>query len=562
MRRPSRAWARRAFRGRGAGRDDGGFSLVELVVVLVILPIIAGAIATTVITTENSTGATQARLGDSQNAQIASAYFGRDVQGAQFLTTASNLGAPYTAQSPQACGSGSTLLVALYRPAAGASALSVGYWATTVGSTPQVVRDACTLSGTYTTTVTSQVVVSDDVSTPAAASVTPAQFASAAASGWTPTSATTTVSVTTALSSATTSLPVASTLGFLTGAANPLSVLTSAGAQTITCLGASTGAFTGCSGFTGTSGTAVAGSAVTQSASVASVDLSLAQPGSRYTFSLVATPRAWSSQAAGSGALAVPALLTLGTGVTVQGGHDAVLTIDGVVDVNGGTLSCSGNPTVTAYGFEATAGSAAIGCGTGGPTTTAPAMSDPLAPYLPSYPSTSFPQQPLNPARRANGACAPGEYTASLGCSTLEPGVYVLDAGLNLGNGTLAMASDAAAGQGVLLYLPCDPPAAPSQCSAGVSMGGNGSLSLVPLSAAQATQSFASTALAGVLVWQDARDASAATFGGTPAASTLGMLYLPAAALTFQGNAGATAARVIAADVALAGSTPLTITGP
>jgi hypothetical protein len=243
-----------------------------------------------------------------------------------------------------------------------------------------------------------------------------------------------------------------------------------------------------------------------------------------------------------------------------------VLTVDGIIDVNGGTLGCTGSPQVSAYGYEATNGQAAIACGTG-PTTTQPALPDPLAPYLPGYPGTAyptatFPAQPVNPPPRSSGACNPGEYTASLTCSTLEPGVYVLDAGLSINNITFSMAADAA-GQGVLLYLPCNPPQAPTACNASIqkSNGGNGSINLAPLTAAQSAQYFGTSALTSVLIWQDKSNSAPDTFGGGDVGFATATLYMPSAAVTFSGNASETVGRIIAARVSLSGSAPLIVTG-
>ncbi len=88
------------LRRRGA---EQGFTLVELLVVMVILPLVAGAIAVAIITTEKNAGTTTTRLTDSANAQISSEYYIPDVQSAQFVTipkpetTQPGVTTPYTA---------------------------------------------------------------------------------------------------------------------------------------------------------------------------------------------------------------------------------------------------------------------------------------------------------------------------------------------------------------------------------------------------------------------------------------------------------------------------------
>jgi Tfp pilus assembly protein PilW len=79
-----------ATRARLAHRGEDGFSLIELVIVLVTLPIVVGAIATVVITVLNNTTAATQSIFDSADSQITSVNFVRDVQSAAFVTTSAN----------------------------------------------------------------------------------------------------------------------------------------------------------------------------------------------------------------------------------------------------------------------------------------------------------------------------------------------------------------------------------------------------------------------------------------------------------------------------------------
>ena len=72
------------------GDSDAGFTLVELLVVLVIMPLIVGAIAAAIIVSYQDSGVAGNRISDSSNAQLVSEYFGRDIQGAQYITTSQN----------------------------------------------------------------------------------------------------------------------------------------------------------------------------------------------------------------------------------------------------------------------------------------------------------------------------------------------------------------------------------------------------------------------------------------------------------------------------------------
>ena len=69
------------------------------------MPMIVGAIAAAIIVSEKDSGVTKTRLADS-NAQITSAYYVRDVQGAQYVTT-TNVTGSFTSQSPQVCSNSS-----------------------------------------------------------------------------------------------------------------------------------------------------------------------------------------------------------------------------------------------------------------------------------------------------------------------------------------------------------------------------------------------------------------------------------------------------------------------
>jgi prepilin-type N-terminal cleavage/methylation domain-containing protein len=61
-------------------RDDAGFTLVELIVAIVLLGIIAVPLGSALISFFHNTNATTDRLAESHDAQIASAYFGQDVE--------------------------------------------------------------------------------------------------------------------------------------------------------------------------------------------------------------------------------------------------------------------------------------------------------------------------------------------------------------------------------------------------------------------------------------------------------------------------------------------------
>ncbi len=71
-------------------RDDG-FTLVELVIVLTVIPIVIAAIAAAVITSFKDQADVYNRLSDSHDAQITSGYFVPDVESASFVSTSASV---------------------------------------------------------------------------------------------------------------------------------------------------------------------------------------------------------------------------------------------------------------------------------------------------------------------------------------------------------------------------------------------------------------------------------------------------------------------------------------
>jgi hypothetical protein len=175
------------------------------------------------------------------------------------------------------------LLVGLYRPASAGSLLSVGYWEQTSTTGTSIVRESCTLDGSYTATVSSTVIVADDVAASAqrAAAIAPASFATAANVGWVQTAALTTITLTSPTPLPAATLTVGSTAAFVTATGQPatsaspadtvqLTVFSSAGGQTVTCTSATATSFGGCLGGVGT---ASSGAIVTQATSISAVTL-------------------------------------------------------------------------------------------------------------------------------------------------------------------------------------------------------------------------------------------------------------------------------------------------
>ena len=88
-------------------RDDGGFTLVELLISIVILGIIMTALVGAIVVGLKTTSATQDELTVSHDAQIASAYFAKDVQSSVTVTVAG---------ATSLCGSSTGLVVSFGWP--------------------------------------------------------------------------------------------------------------------------------------------------------------------------------------------------------------------------------------------------------------------------------------------------------------------------------------------------------------------------------------------------------------------------------------------------------------
>jgi len=93
------AAARHAARRRAEGVDDAGFTLIEILVVVVILPIVVGAISVALLSVFTLQGNTSNRIGDSNDALVGSVNFNRDVQSAEQLTTQSTPGCGASTQT-------------------------------------------------------------------------------------------------------------------------------------------------------------------------------------------------------------------------------------------------------------------------------------------------------------------------------------------------------------------------------------------------------------------------------------------------------------------------------
>jgi prepilin-type N-terminal cleavage/methylation domain-containing protein len=184
--------ARQAMRERMASRSDdsAGFTLMELVVVVAILPIVLGGIAVALVSVFSLQNSVSNRVSDSNDALIASSVFNRDAQSAQMLTTDPNPADP----AVPACGTATqTQVLGLEW---GASSAFVGGYQTVVSYVQTKVPNAQNTATVYalerqvcssgaSSAYTSQQ-ISSDIGSPSV-SFLPASAATNALTQWIPT---------------------------------------------------------------------------------------------------------------------------------------------------------------------------------------------------------------------------------------------------------------------------------------------------------------------------------------------------------------------------------------
>jgi prepilin-type N-terminal cleavage/methylation domain-containing protein len=173
----------------GSGElNESGFTLIELIIVSLILPIIIGAITLALVSIFSLQGSVSGRLTGSGDAQVVSANYEKDVQSAALITTATS---PSTAPSPceTSAEAGDTQVLGLQWGSGQTTSVQteVSYLIVPSGSsTNTLVRNACALPST---TPNRSTVVSQNVHTPLTASVTcAATLTTALTSGTSPTS--------------------------------------------------------------------------------------------------------------------------------------------------------------------------------------------------------------------------------------------------------------------------------------------------------------------------------------------------------------------------------------
>ena len=158
--------------------DDAGFTLIELIITVAILPIVVGGIAVALISVFTLQGTVSKTISNSNDELTGSLSFNKDVQTAQQIETVT---AP-------ACGSTGTQVLALEwgsdTNGDGGYDTVVSYVTVRTGSTAKLLRQQCNAGAAATPTSSS--VVAHDVSTPTV-TLNPAGLSAQTDKGWTST---------------------------------------------------------------------------------------------------------------------------------------------------------------------------------------------------------------------------------------------------------------------------------------------------------------------------------------------------------------------------------------
>ncbi len=136
---------------RATSRDERGFTLVELLIVMVLIPIIVGALALSLVSVFSLQSSVSNRLGDSGNSQVVVASYTKDVQMASMITTSAS---PAVTQ----CGPGTQVLGLQLGTG---EYVSYNEVAQSTGALYSLARDECSSAATLSAPSTSQTLAYD-----------------------------------------------------------------------------------------------------------------------------------------------------------------------------------------------------------------------------------------------------------------------------------------------------------------------------------------------------------------------------------------------------------------
>ena len=175
-------------------KDDGGFTLLELLIVCVVSPIIIGALAIGLMTMLGLQSGVSNRLSDSEDSQVVQASYRNDVQSAQEITTVANAPGTPGPQGPECnVNAAATQVLGLewnLNTATGVYSTVVSYVTvpTTVGTvtTYSLIRNECTnvTTGSASLAPTTSSTLSSNLSTALTPNVVETSGSPSTGSGW------------------------------------------------------------------------------------------------------------------------------------------------------------------------------------------------------------------------------------------------------------------------------------------------------------------------------------------------------------------------------------------
>ena len=484
---------------RGTQGDDRGFTLIELVITLVLLPLIIGGIVAAVLAGFQDSNGISARLADSHDAQITSAYFVRDIETSQQVST-------NTASSLCPTSGTARQLLGLSWPSGG-SRVYVSYGISTTASPPTLIRRFC--SGG----IESDTTVSHGLFTGLRGVVS---TSNSCASGVT-------------------------TCAYI-GSSTQVTVV-------VSCLSGRTD----CANAGPTSAFPIVAYGIP---GISTISVSVTDPQSGYHYSLSASPRDQDElQNVLPPGSTAPAALLLGSGTNVVNcggsGHGGPVTVNGTLAVDSAasqSIYLQGGDTLVAgqvYSQNpATSGSAdpvqppsAYRSTSSQPYGSGPTLPDPYA-TLPD-PNTSG----MTVYTTTNSLPGPGVYTNAVSLNstqTIPSGIYVFEGGISFAGNPGTTFS----GSNVFFFIgiPNAPPGAPQPASYAVS--GNASIKITAPTSGTYT---------GFVIFQSRYDSNTLTVSGNGTNATYGgIIYAPDATVYTGGN-GATFVGALVANTLTCG---------
>jgi prepilin-type N-terminal cleavage/methylation domain-containing protein len=532
--------ARLAARPRRAahpGLGDQGFSLVELLIAVILIPIIMGAVAVAVIAGLQATSGTDphgtsVRLADSHDAQNTSAQFVQDLQSAQYISTN---------KSDSLCPTNGTKgqLVGLQWKDPSGTTYNVSYDAVQLSATsPSVIQRRLCKGATETDAITSHNVFVPNPPPDCTASVcTPPYPVASVAYSPCPALAPTATDCATAAGE--------------TGYA----------AVSVICADGNNNCANGVSHSAPLVMRPTAAQITAGAIGVKTATISIQENQSGYQYALTATPRVWNGVGSQQAAPPTPPFILEGANPMLGVGQcgfivNGIAAVDNSND-NSISIGSTGKPGsgLQATGVYTTDTKNPNGA-VKGPTSKWPQPPLSGQPILDPYASLAAPKLAAVPpawpapdptsnssfgAGSYNTYYLPTNYKFPNGVNSLNPGIYVINGGTVTMDGRASIQMATVGGQsGVLFY---------AVNGGSINLAGGASVTMTPL------QNWENTALPEPVIWLDKTDTSGTiSIGGTSGATAiLGAIYAPNSAINTNGGGNLNVTALVANSVSCSG---------